>query len=128
MVCKPPVNSGGSLPDGFIKGVNPANGAAGVPLSLNSIKVTFTQAMNAADNQGLYDIRNVTSGKKVKINSVTYHPADFSLTIAFDTGKGWDPNSDYQITYKKSLDNVCGTKQGHDVTTTFKTGSTNTRP
>jgi hypothetical protein len=56
-VCSPLINSGCSLPDGFIQGVDPANGSGGVPLSLNSITVFFTQAMSAVDKHSLYEIR-----------------------------------------------------------------------
>jgi hypothetical protein len=121
--CRPPGHSHGSLPDGFIQRVDPADGSRGVPVSRHSITVFFTQAMKDVNRQNLYEIRNEHSGRRLTILAVTYNPANFSATITFDTHRDWDWNTDYRVTFDRSIENACGMRQDHDVTTTFRTGS-----
>jgi hypothetical protein len=125
--CSAPLDSGGGLPNGYILGVDPPDGATSVTLSgRNTLTVYFNQNLdmtgNDAESQSHYEFRNLTTANVMSVTSITYNPLDQTITLAFDNTRHWDPTSNYSLTIKRNLANACMTHQGVDVTTTFSTG------
>ncbi len=128
--CSGPLLVDGALPDGFVKDVDPSDGASNVSISRDWVKIYFTQPMkfdgsgNSVERKKHYHISRASDNKEVAILSRSYDPANYVLTITFDTSDSdWNYGTLYNIIVDGSLQNACGTKQLDKVYTDFTTES-----
>jgi hypothetical protein len=125
-VCIDPVFDDGELPEGFVQSMDPDDEETGVPINTTAIIIYFNQPMGAnVTATGQYQIfQESSSGKKVHLNSATYHSADYSVTLSFDNSDpDWIRDTWYNVEIKGGIKNACGTNQGGTVTTRFQTES-----
>jgi hypothetical protein len=116
----------GTLPDGFVVSVVPADGETGVPLD-RSITVTYNQPMvpSSVVNPSSYSLTNLTIGRGVSLRRGSYNPSTYTVTIPIrTTDKDWDPNSEYEFIIGRRVANFCGTLQGVEIISHFNTGAT----
>jgi hypothetical protein len=121
----------GALPDGFVKDVDPGDGATNVPITRDYVIIYFNQPMRNDGGGGSvekpehYHIYNTAKGKDINASNIlsrSYNPIDYSLTIMFDTSDtNWQSNTLFNIIVDGSLQNICGDNQGGKVYTEFTT-------
>jgi hypothetical protein len=121
----------GALPDGFVKDVDPVDGATNIPITRNYVIIYFNQPMRKDGGGGSvekpehYHIYNTTTGKDINASNIlsrSYDPTDYSLTIMFDTSDtSWQSNTLFNIIVDGTLQNACGDKQAGKVYTEFTT-------
>lgn len=121
----------GALPDGFVKDVDPADGATNVPITRDYVIIYFNQPMRNDGGGGSvekpehYHIYNTATGKDINASNIlsrSYNPIDYSLTIRFNTSDtNWQSNTLFNIIVDGTLQNACGDKQGGKVYTEFTT-------
>ncbi len=123
----------GTLPDGFVADINPANGAVDVSMDITTITIYYNQPMKNNGQAGSverpehYLVRDQTMNLPVAIVSRTYDPLTYTLTLdLYQQLPIWQPSNLYKVTIKGSVQNACGSKQSADVTTTFTTGLSTT--
>ncbi|MEJ2350721.1 MAG: hypothetical protein P8Y03_13120 [Anaerolineales bacterium] len=121
----------GALPDGFVKDVDPGNGATDVSITRDYVIIYFNQPMRNDGGGGSvekpehYHIYNTATGKDINASNIlsrSYNPIDYSLTIMFDTtDTNWQSNTLFNIIVDGTLQNACGDKQAGKVYTEFTT-------
>jgi hypothetical protein len=104
--------------------MDPDDEETGVPINTTVIIVYYNQPMGAnVTAKGQYQVsRESGLGGKVHLTSVTYDPADYSVTLSFDNSDpDWIHDTWYNVEIKAGIQNACGTRQGGTVTTRFQT-------
>ncbi len=127
--CSHPLPVDGTLPDGFLINVDPADGASNVSISRNSFTLYFNQPMlndgsgDSVERAKYYDLRNTVADRNVHILSRVYNPGNYSLTVTFDTtDSDWQAATLYNIIIDDELLNACDTEMSARVYTEFTTG------
>ena len=129
--CSLPLAVDGTLPDGFVQSVTPADESTGIILSTNTITISFNQPMlhggggGRVDNEGNYELyQTADTGNKIDILSVDYDLDTYVVTLTIDTSdEDWISGTSYELKIKNNVENRCGDEQSADVLTQFTTQS-----
>jgi hypothetical protein len=125
--CTAPLPVDGTLPDGFVQNINPADATLNVPLSMTTINVQFNQPMlqsgaGSPGNAANYELKRASDDHVVSLVSVAYDPLVYTATISFNnTDPDWNPLTWYYFKVKAPVQNICAAKQNSDVIIYFKT-------
>jgi hypothetical protein len=129
-VCSDPLPVDGELPDGYVWAVDPDNGSSGFPISNERLVIYYNQQMKSDGGSGsvrwpgAYVLTNMSNGNDVDVLNRVYDPDIFQLTLRLNlSDRDWQPGTLYQLKILGSIQNICGTPQGEDVTVTFTTAS-----
>jgi hypothetical protein len=80
------------------------------------------------DDTDQYELKSIPADRTVSDVSAVYNPLDYSVTLTIDTNDpDWTASTWYYVKVDADITNICGTDQGGDVYTLFRTqGSTPT--